>query len=105
MRTVKIDVTKLDKTAFFKGAKGTYADIVLWDKPDDYGNEGFVTQDIGKERRTKGERGPILGNAKFVGTVQPSRPTPAPEPAKFTPGGGHTGGEDMADVPFAPFKF
>ena len=67
MRTAKLDVTKIDKTALFRGAKGTYLDIVIWDNKDgtdQYGNDGFITQDIGKERREAGERGPILGNWK-----------------------------------------
>jgi len=64
MRTAKLDVTKIDKTALFRGAKGTYLDIVFFDRPDQYGNDGFVAQDIGKERREAGERGPILGNWK-----------------------------------------
>lgn len=64
---VKIDVTKLDKSAFFKGAKGTYCDIILWenDVPDDYGNTHSAKQDMGKER--KGEKTPYIGNASPFG--------------------------------------
>jgi hypothetical protein len=64
----KIDVTKIDKDAMFKGEKGTYLDItiVLKDEPDQYGNDGMITQDLGKDRREAGERGAILGNAKWV---------------------------------------
>ena len=67
MIRIKIDVSKLDKTAFFKGAKGTYADITLLENkggPDKFGNDYMVVQDLGKERRLNGERGPILGNGK-----------------------------------------
>lgn len=72
---LKIDVTKLDKSAFFKGNKGTYADItvLLKDEPDQYGNDGMIVQDVGKERREAGEKGPILGNAKWAGQKQPQR--------------------------------
>jgi hypothetical protein len=65
MKQAKIDVSKIDKTALFKGAKGIYLDIVIWDNKDgtdQYGNDGFITQDIGKARRDAGERGPIIGN-------------------------------------------
>jgi hypothetical protein len=64
----KIDVTKIDRDAMFKGEKGTYLDItiVLKDEPDQYGNDGMITQDIGKDRREAGERGAILGNARWV---------------------------------------
>ena len=67
MIRIKIDVSKLDKTAFFKGAKGTYADITLIENrggPDRFGNDYMVVQDLGKDRRLAGERGPILGNGK-----------------------------------------
>jgi hypothetical protein len=62
--TLKIDVTKFDKSAFYKGDKGTYATISVFvnDEKDQYGNFGMVKQDLGKERREAGERGPILGN-------------------------------------------
>jgi hypothetical protein len=64
---LKLDVTKLDKTAFFKGKSGTYVDLVLWenDEPDQYGNTHSVKQDMGKERR--GEKTPYVGNAKPFG--------------------------------------
>lgn len=84
MIKVKLDVTKLDETAFFKGAKGTYVDLVLWecrDGKDKYGNDFAVKQDMPKERR--GEKTQIIGSAKFVGTVQPTR-TPAPPPRQET---------------------
>lgn len=77
---VKLDVTKIDKTAMFKGEKGTYLDVTLLenrDGTDQYGNDFMAVQDIGKERREAGERGPILGNAKVIQTGQ-SAPTPAP---------------------------
>lgn len=64
---VKIDVTKIDKSALFKGAKGTYLDVTLWPTPDSqYGDYYRATQDIGKERREQGEKGPIIGNAKLM---------------------------------------
>lgn len=75
---LKIDVTKIDKTAIFQGQKGKYIDltIMLNDEPDRFGNTAFVTQDIGKERRNKGERGPIVGNGKSVGESAESKPKP-----------------------------
>jgi hypothetical protein len=67
MIRVKLDVTKIDKSALHKGAKGTYCDITLMDNRDGrdkFDNDGFVVQDLGKDRRLAGERGPILGNWK-----------------------------------------
>ena len=69
MIRVKIDVTKIDKTAIHDGKKGKYIDLTLMenrDGRDEYGNDGFVIHDLGKERRLAGEKGPILGNWKHL---------------------------------------
>jgi len=63
----RIDVLKLLKQYFFTGAKGTYMDFQTFievDVQDQYGNNGFITQELGKESRDRGEKGPILGNVK-----------------------------------------
>jgi len=64
---LKLDVTKLDKSAFFKGAKGTYADLTVYinDRPYQYDNDASVQQDLGKDRRQRGEKGPYVGNGKW----------------------------------------
>ena len=66
---VKIDVSKLDKTAFFHGKNGAiYCDLVIWENKggeDQYGNSHSVKQDLGKDRR--GEKTPYIGNAKLLG--------------------------------------
>lgn len=75
MIRVNIDVTKLDKSAFHPGKKGTYADITLMTNKggrDQYGNDGFVVQDLGKERREAGEKGAILGNWKDLDLNPPA---------------------------------
>lgn len=62
---IKIDVSKIDKTALFKGAKGTYLDAVAWPTPDSqYGDDWRIVQDLGKDRRE--EKGAIIGNAKNI---------------------------------------
>jgi hypothetical protein len=70
--TLKIDVMKLDREAFYKGDKGTYATISVFvnDEKDQYGNFGMVKQDLGKERREAGERGPIVGNVTRINNQQ-----------------------------------
>ena len=91
MKIANIDVTKLDKTAFHKGAKGTYTDLIFFEnrdgQPDQYGNLGFVTQGISKERRDAGERGPIVGNFKDTDM----RPIANPDSPQ---------GDDSEDIPF-----
>ena len=75
---IKIDVSKIDKTALYKGAKGTYLNLVIWenrDGEDQYGNHYRVDQDLPKEMRDAGKKGAILGNGKNFG-----EPKPAPRP-------------------------
>jgi|TARA_R110002050_G_scaffold255165_1_gene393802 hypothetical protein len=64
MNRIKINVEKVDKKYLFKGEKGTYLDLVLFESTNQqYGDTHMVVQSIPKEERDKGERGPILGNA------------------------------------------
>lgn len=82
MIKLKLDVTKIDKTAIFEGRKGKYLDLTLVenrDGTDQFRNDGFVAQDLSKERREAGEKGPIIGNWKTIGG-KPA-PKPAPRPA------------------------
>jgi len=63
---LKIDVTKIDKARLFKGQKGTYLDATAFidlDELDQYGQSGMITQDVSKEDREAGTKGPILGNS------------------------------------------
>lgn len=65
---VSIDVTKLDKSKFVTGKKGTYANLTisLNDEPDQYNNDVSVwegqTED---QRKSKADRN-FLGNGKVV---------------------------------------
>lgn len=66
--SVKLDVTKIDKSRLFKGEKGTYLDLTTFielDEQDQYGNNGFIAQSLSKEERESGaDKPPILGNVK-----------------------------------------
>lgn len=80
MQSLNINVSKIDKTALIKGEKGTYMSLTLMENReglDQYGNAGFIVQDLGKDRRLAGERGPIIGNWKHVGTRAQASPPPA----------------------------
>lgn len=69
MMVGKIDVTKIDKTKLFKGAKGTYLDIALIETPNNqYGDSHMITQSVSKEEREAGVKGAILGNIKTLET-------------------------------------
>lgn len=94
---VKIDVTKIDKALLYKNEKGAYLNATMFidaDTPDKYGNHGMVTQDVSKEAKDAGEKGPILGNVKiFWKGDTPSRSKPVSKPA--------TKGDDFDDdIPF-----
>ena len=82
---LKINLSKIDKERLFKGAKGTYLDATafLEDAEDQYGNHGMISQDVSKEERVAGNKGPILGNVKVVWEGE-SRPAPAATSAPAT---------------------
>ena len=66
----KIDVTKISKADLYEGTKGVYLDAVLIpnkpEQPSKYGDDGFIVQGLPKEKRDAGERGPIIGNWRFL---------------------------------------
>ena len=69
--SVRVDVTKIDKARLYKGAKGTYLDLVTFvdmDQQDQYGNNGFISQSTTKEEREAQVQTPILGNVKVFFT-------------------------------------
>ncbi len=69
--SVRIDVTKIDKSRLYKGAKGTYLDLTTFvdtDQQDQYENNGFISQSTTKEEREGNVQTPILGNVKVFFT-------------------------------------
>jgi hypothetical protein len=81
MQRLKIDVKKISKEFLFDGAKGLYLDCTLMDNrdgQDQYGYDGFIVQDVGKERREAGIKGQIIGNWKHIGQQQRQPATPPP---------------------------
>lgn len=65
--SIKIDVTKIDKSRIFEGRKGKYIDLSTFidlDQQDEYGNNGFISQQTSKEEREDGVQTPILGNCR-----------------------------------------
>lgn len=118
MQTLKIDMLKftgskkftakdgtdfiaipVDANNIFQGEKASYLSLTLMDNRDgvdQYGNEGFITIDIGKERRLAGGKGPIIGNWKHIGQ-RPSTQNTAPPPSR-TATADHLDEDD--DIPF-----
>ena len=69
--SVRIDVTKIDKSRLYKGAKGTYLDLTTFvdtEQQDQYENNGFISQSLTKEERDAKHQTPILGNVKVFYT-------------------------------------
>jgi hypothetical protein len=86
--TAKVNCSLIDKSKLFKGAKGTYLDLVLFETENDqYGNDYVVVQSVSKEDRAKGIKGVILGNARIIHsqkmerTEKPARPAVAGDAA------------------------
>lgn len=62
-----INVKEIEKARLVSGKKGAYLNATVFinlDQLDEYGNSGMITQDVSKEERDAGTRGPILGNAR-----------------------------------------
>jgi hypothetical protein len=68
-----IDVTKIEKNLLYKGKKGTYLKLSIWqnDEPDQFGNDFSIQQQTGKD-----DPKIFLGNGKFYKpTEEKSAPT------------------------------
>lgn len=80
--SIRIDVTKIDKSALYQGAKGKYLDAVVYinDQPDQHGQYGGIQQDLGKEAREAGQKN-YIGNVRKVWDDSPATPKPATRPA------------------------
>jgi len=91
---ISINVTRIDKAHLVEGKNGKYLSVTFWENEvtDQYGNAGFITQEVSKEARAQGVKGPIVGNWKRLEPKQSARPA-APKPAPAQP-------EAEDDVPF-----
>jgi hypothetical protein len=81
--SIKIDVTKIDKEALYKGAKGTYLTLTVWPNKDgrnQYGDDAIVKQDLGKDRRD--EKPEIIGNARIIERRNAPQSKPQELPAR-----------------------
>jgi hypothetical protein len=84
MIKLKISTWKIDKSHLYEGKNGKYLNCVLFENKDgtgEYGDDGFIVQDVTKEAREAGERGPIIGNWRHLQTkgAKPSNRNTASE--------------------------
>ena len=67
MIKLKLDLKKLDKELLFNADSGAvYLDAVLIETPNSNYSDYMIVQDLSKERREAGEKGPIVGNASRI---------------------------------------
>ena len=107
---LKLDVSKLDKDRFFKGAKGTYCDLTAFidtEVQGQYGDNGVINQKTSKEEWDSGVKLPIVGNVKVFYKSDTSASEHAQHPANrkpdyYTPQGGNEpdAGKLDGDIPF-----
>ena len=89
---IKIDVTKLDKSRFFKADSGAiYMELTGFidiKQKDQFKNNGFLTQSVTKDEKDAGTKLPILGNSsvfwqddelKSMGQQAPQQAQQAPQ--------------------------
>jgi hypothetical protein len=102
MIKLKIDVKKIAKEHLFPGAKGTYLDLALMENKDgkgEYGDDGFIVQEVTKEKREAGVKGPIIGNWRHVEVK--GRDVPASEAMKKRDNQASEP-DDCDEIPFSP---
>lgn len=71
---VSIDCMKIDKSRMKQvtkkdGSKAAYIDLTTYldtDKNSEFGDHGFISQQVSQEEREAGTQTPILGNCKVV---------------------------------------
>lgn len=93
--TASLSLSRVDKSLLIEGKNGKYLTLAIFenrDGPDQYGNTHTIIQDVGKEARLAGKKGPIIGNARFPTEETQRKPAPPvkppprkPEPPKADP--------------------
>lgn len=103
---ISVDVTRLDKSRFYKGKKGTYAKLTCFvdtEAVSQYGDHGTITQELSKEDRDNGVKLPILGNAKIFWQDGQSKSTNNQQYSKPEPQSKQSNEYDdgeSSDIPF-----
>lgn len=78
----RINVTKILKQHLYDGKNGKYLNVAIFPNKNgkgQFGDTHFVTQEVSKEAREAGERGPIIGSLTM--------PDEAPAQTQPTSGG------------------
>ena len=104
---IKINVSKILKEHMFKGQKGVYLDVVAWpnkEGPSKNGETHYVVQELSREAREAGERGPIIGNLTLPEEEAPpphqQAARPQQRPAQQAQQESVSDGMEDDDIPF-----
>lgn len=100
---IKIDVTKIDKTALFKGQKGTYLTLDVIETPNGKYGTHMVKQHYDKDAYNalsdeQKKNIPILGNmveSKFQKQSTPAQQAPTPVQAEVVPNTATDGSDQL----------
>ncbi len=106
--SIKLDVTKIDKSRIFQGTKGKYLDLTTFvdlDNAGEYGDHGFISQSLTKEEIASNKQNPsnkvqtpILGNTTvFYNDSAPQAPQQQ-APQQAPPASNNF--DDDLDIPF-----
>jgi len=89
---LSIDVKAIEKARLVQHDNGkVYLNMTVFidaDNPGKYGDHGMITQDVSKEEKDGGVKGPILGNCKVFWqdqAAQQQAPEYQPAPQQTTP--------------------
>ena len=85
MIKLNIDVTKIPKEEIKTDPKwkGKFIGCILVDKPNERGDDGFISMDVTKEERAAGKKGTIIGNWKHIGAKPAGSGRPPAPPKRF----------------------
>jgi hypothetical protein len=83
MKKLSIDLMKIDRarirtTMRRDGSTTKFLDLILIERKDDFGNDGFCTQSTTREERESGLKLPVLGNWTNLKPKSGSDAVPSP---------------------------
>ena len=67
INVLRINKARIEERVSKAGKKGKYLELVCFDKPDSFNNDGFVCHSVSQEERLAGVKGEILGNWRYLG--------------------------------------
>jgi len=101
MIKLNIDVTKIPREEIKSKPewKGKFISCILVNKPNDRGDDGFISMDVTKEQRAAGVRGAIIGNWREISQGGRQSKTES-DHAKAKSNGYQPQPDDAEDLPF-----